>query len=89
MKGEGAGSRRRVLLVGIVKLRLSLHHLNSRTVRGILRGPANAGGNNYRTVTVMRGCGSGASLEAFPHPAGIDCRDWHISRCRRACLLRK
>jgi hypothetical protein len=63
-------------------------HLNSRTVSGTLRGPANAARMN-KFGRIMRACGSGAALEAFPHSAGIECRDWDISRGRRACVLRK
>ena len=68
--------------VHMIKVATALrNHLDFGTVR---RGPANAM-NNSGTVT--RGGGSGATLEAFPRPAGIY-RDWHISRCRRACVSR-
>ena len=35
----------------------------------------------------MRGGGGAATLKAFP-TAGIKCRDGHLSRCRRVCVLR-
>jgi hypothetical protein len=37
---------------------------------------------------IVRGGGSGAGLEAFPHPAGIESRDGRFSCCRHARLLR-
>jgi len=81
-RGEGAGSRRRAFLIVSQVATALRNHLDFGTVRW---GPANAM-NNSGTVT--RGGGSGATLEAFPRPARIY-RDWHISRCRRACVSRK
>src|ERR1700737_1804748 len=62
--------------------------LNSRTVSGILGGPANAVGMN-KFGAVMRRWRSGAALEAFPHPPRTECRDWYFSRCRQTRGLRK
>jgi hypothetical protein len=84
----GAGLAARAHDQTYARARDSSCRLNSRTVAGILRSPANAVGMK-KFCAVIRGCGTGAALEAFSHPPRTGCRDWHISRCRGACLLCK